>query len=83
MDNRVRGGRIVRIFVHRRDELVDQWFIVGIDDDEQAKEAIAKLQAYVRVEIIATLSPTVVARWNLHQGEIKPAAQANPQALEE
>jgi hypothetical protein len=65
LDNRVSGGRVVRIFVHRRGELVDQWFIVAIDDDEQAKVAIAKLQAYVRVEIIATLSPTVVARWNL------------------
>jgi hypothetical protein len=78
LDNRVSGGRVVRIFVHRRGELVDQWFIVAIDDDEQAKVAIAKLQAYVRVEIIATLSPTVVARWNLRQGEIKPAAR--PQA---
>jgi hypothetical protein len=79
LDNRVSGGRVVRIFVHRRGELVDQWFIVAIDDDEQAKVAIAKLQAYVRVEIIATLSPTVVARWNLRQGEIKPAAQVNAQ----
>jgi len=75
LDNRVSGGRVVRIFVHRRDELVDQWFIVAIDDDEEAKVAIAKLQAYVRVVIIATLSPTVVARWNLRQGEIKPAAR--------
>src|SRR5262249_19322841 len=75
LDNRVSGGRVVRIFVHRRGELVDQWFIVAIDDDEQAKIAIAKLQAYVRAEIITTLSPTVVARWNLRQGEIKPAAQ--------
>ena len=77
-DNRVSGGRVVRIFVHRRGELVDQWFVVAIDDDEEAKVAIAKLQAYVRVEIIATLSPAVVARWNLRQGEIKPAAR--PQA---
>jgi hypothetical protein len=45
LDNRVSGGRVVRIFVHRRGELVDQWFIVAIDDDEEAKVAIAKLQA--------------------------------------
>jgi hypothetical protein len=77
MDNQVKGGRVVRIFVPRRGELVDQWFIVGIDDDEQAKQAIAKLQAYVTVEIIGSLTPTVAARWNLRQGEIKPTAQAN------
>ena len=64
--------------MHRRGELVDQWFILGIDDDEQAKQAIAKLQAYVRVEIIGTLTPTVAARWNLRQGKIKPAASGKP-----
>ena len=44
LDNRVSGGRVVRIFVHRRGEmvdrrgeLVDQWFIVAIEDDQEAK----------------------------------------------
>jgi len=76
MVDKVSGGRIVRVFVHRRGELVDQWFIVAIDNDEKAKIAIAKRQPCERIEI-ATLSQTVLARWNLRQGEIKPAPQAN------
>jgi hypothetical protein len=38
-------------------------FIVTLDDNEQAKVAIAKLQACVNVEIIYS-EPTVLARWN-------------------
>jgi len=85
MDDQVMasGGRVVRIITQRRGKLVDQWFVVGIDDDEEAKKAVCKLQtADMRVEIISILTPTVTARWNLHQGEIKPAASGEPIYLE-
>jgi hypothetical protein len=72
------GGRVVRIITRRRREVVDQWFIVGIDDDEEAKKAVSKLQTADVIEIISILTPTVTARWKLRQGEIKPAASGEP-----
>jgi hypothetical protein len=71
------GGRVVRISIAQRGRgsPVDQWFIVGIDDDIEAAKAVAKPNlADAKVEIMGVLTPDVAAQWNLRYGEVKPSA---------
>jgi hypothetical protein len=74
-----RGGRVARIFKdpcgHR--PALDLWFVVGIDDDVGAVEALTNTDgADARIEIVGVLTPNVTARWNLRHGEIRPPVSA-------
>jgi hypothetical protein len=71
------GGRVIRVTNEALES--DQWFIVGLDDDDSAVELISRaFTAGTRIEIMARLTSEITARWNLRQGEIIPPANSLP-----
>jgi hypothetical protein len=58
---------------------MDQWFIVGLDDDVEAAEVIEADLADAKIEIKGVLTEDAGERWYLRYGEIKlsvPAAES-------
>jgi hypothetical protein len=71
------GGRVIRVTDERLGS--DRWFIVGLDDDDEAIELISKsVPSVVRIEIMTALTSEITARWNLRHGEITPPADSLP-----
>jgi hypothetical protein len=52
---------------------MDQWFIVGLDDDVEAAEVIEADLADAKIEIKGVLTEDAGERWYLRYGEIKPS----------
>ena len=69
-----RGGRVLHIRVDQDDRgVVDLWFVVGLDDDDEAAQAIARPSlAAAQIEVVGVLTYDVAARWRLRHGEIRP-----------
>jgi len=53
--------------------VVDLWFVVGLDDHDEAAQAVARPGlAPAEIEVVGVLTCDVAARWKLRQGEIRP-----------
>ena len=79
-ENEVRG-RVVRFLTtHQVDyPTVEQWFLVGIDDDQKAIEAVSgDRSAGEIVEIVGHITPTIAAQWNLRPGDIRLVLPGEP-----
>jgi len=81
-DEREVRGRVVRFLTkHQFDySTVEQWFLVGIDDDQKAIEAVSKRErsADEIVEIVGHITPTIAAEWNLRTGEVRLVLPGEP-----
>ena len=59
---------------------LEQWFLVAVDDDGKAKEAVAKA-ANARdavIEIIGAIPATRLAGWGVTDGEVRLVLPGEP-----
>jgi len=70
-----RGGRVLRILTEKpgRGPAIDLWFVMGIDDSDQAARAVTHSSLpEAKIEVVAVFAPDVPARWKLQDGEVRP-----------
>jgi len=74
------GGRVLRVSREKSGKrpAVDLWFVLGLDDNAQATQAVTPPPGLseANVEIVAVLTPDVAARWKLQHGEVRPPVSA-------
>jgi hypothetical protein len=66
-------GRVVRLFtkyVGAEGRSIEQWFLVAIDDDDKAADAVAKSAnaADAVFEIVGHIPATTLASWGMTEG---------------
>jgi hypothetical protein len=67
-------GRVVRVLSKPSgDGSLEQFFIVGIDDNWKAKEAVSASQetAYGTMQIVAKIPPKMAANFGLRNDEVR------------
>ncbi|MGC1178742.1 MAG: hypothetical protein WA884_06885 [Methyloceanibacter sp.] len=66
-------GRVVRFLTKREGaaNTLEQWFLVGIDDDEKAVEAVPTQGADEVVEVVGQITPGMASTWGLRDGEVR------------
>jgi len=67
-------GRVVRVLSKPSgDGPLEQFFIVGIDDNWKAKEAVSASQetAYGTMQIVAKIPPKMAANFGLRNNEVR------------
>lgn len=76
------AGRVVRFMIKRSGppNPLEQWFIVGIDDDQKAMEAVSAGQDATDeiVEIIGYITPANSSKWKLRDGEVRLILPGEP-----
>jgi hypothetical protein len=68
------GGRVVRVLSKPSgDGPLEQFFIVGIDDNCKAKEAVSASQeaAYLTMQIVGTIPPKMATNFGLRNDEVR------------
>ena len=68
------GGRVVRVLSKSSgDGPLEQFFIVGIDDNWKAKEAVSASQetAYETMQIVGKIPPKMAANFGLRNDEVR------------
>jgi len=76
-------GQVVRLLtkhVSAEDQALEQWFLVGIGDDEKAKDAVTKsANASERVvEIVGHIPAATLASWGMTEGEVRLVLPGEP-----
>jgi len=75
-------GRIVWFFTkHATDEpFVEQWFLVAIGDDDNAKGAVSKVTKAGEevVEVVGRVPASNLASWGLTDGEVRLILPGEP-----
>jgi hypothetical protein len=76
-------GRVVRLLtkhVSAEDQMVEQWFLVAVGDDERAKEALAKSAnaSDAVVEVVGHIPATTLATWGMTDGEVRLVLPGEP-----
>ena len=76
-------GRVVRLLskhLAAEDRAVEQWFLVAIGDDEQAKETISKTAKGGNevVEVVGNIPASRLASWGLTDGEVRLVLPGEP-----
>ena len=75
-------GRIVRFFTkHAADEpFVEQWFLVSIGDDDNAKGAVSKVTKAGEevVEVVGRIPANNLPSWGLTDGEVRLILPGEP-----
>jgi hypothetical protein len=74
-DKRAVGGRVVRVLTKPSGDgpLLEQFFLVGIDNHWKAKEAVSASQetAYGTIQIIGKILPKMAANLGLRDYEVR------------
>ncbi|MBK5199111.1 MAG: hypothetical protein JJE37_12670 [Methyloceanibacter sp.] len=82
IDESVVTGRVVRFLTkHSADsQFVEQWFLVGIDDDERAIEAVSMREPSEDkvVEVVGVITPPVSSKCRLTAGEVRLVLPGEP-----
>ena len=76
-------GRVVRLLTKHlsaEDNLLEQWFLVAIGDDDRAKDAVSKATKATDevVEIVGHIPATTLASWGLTEGEVRLVLPGEP-----
>jgi hypothetical protein len=76
-------GRVVRFLTkhHAAEELsLEQWFLVAIDDDERARDAVSKTTKATDevIEVVGRIPASSVAEWGLTEGEVRLVLPGEP-----
>ena len=76
------GGRIVRLLTKHEagDRYIEQWFLVGVDDDEKALNALSKHTRSEEqvVEVAGIITTALASRWNLRAAEVRLVLPGEP-----
>ena len=74
-------GRVVRFLTkHQGVQPVEQWFLVGIDDDQKAMEAVSKRERTEGevVEIAGYITSALSSQCSLSAGEVRLVLPGEP-----
>ena len=66
---------------HAAEELsLEQWFLVAIDDDERARDAVSKTTKATDevIEVVGRIPSSSVAEWGLTEGEVRLVLPGEP-----
>lgn len=66
---------------HAAEELsLEQWFLVAIDDDERARDAVSKTTKATDevIEVVGRIPASSVAEWGLTEGEVRLVLPGEP-----
>jgi hypothetical protein len=75
-------GRVVRFLTKHlaEDEFLEQWFLVALPDDEQAKVAVArttKIEEAV-IEVVGHIPSATLAGWGMTEGDVRLVLPGEP-----
>jgi hypothetical protein len=75
-------GRVVRFLTKHEisSRSVEQWFLVGIDDDQKAVEAVSKREQLEDevIEVAGVITPALASQWGLKVGEVRLVLPGEP-----
>ena len=76
-------GRVIRLLskhLAAEDRVVEQWFLVAIGDDENAREMISRTAKSGNeiVEVIGNIPASRLASWGLTDGDIRVVLPGEP-----
>jgi hypothetical protein len=76
-------GRVVRLLTkhHAAEEpAIEQWFLVAIDDDARAKEAVSSAShgSDAVTEVVGTIPAKSLADWGITDGEVRLVLPGEP-----
>jgi hypothetical protein len=75
-------GRIVRFLTKHElgSPSVEQWFLVGIDDDQRAIDAVSMRRRSEDeiVEVVGLITPALASQWGLSAGEVRLVLPGEP-----
>ena len=75
-------GRVVRFLTKHEisSRPVEQWFLVGIDDDQKAMEVVSKRERLEDevVEVAGVITPALASQWGLKVGEVRLVLPGEP-----
>lgn len=76
-------GRVIRVLTRHHaveDPALEQWFLVAIDDDEKAKDAVSKATKATDeiIEVVGRIPATSVSNWGLTESQVRLVLPGEP-----
>jgi hypothetical protein len=75
-------GRVVRFSMKHElsERSLEQWFLVGIDDDQKAMDVVCKRERLEDevIEVVGVITPELASQWGLRQGEVRLVLPGEP-----